>query len=130
MFNIFVLLLPVDQYSYRYILSRCLYDKKSLVDDVIPDVQSTMEFEASCDGGQTGKKENWFAHVTGMMQNIKLTVIGMVNNVSNYFQDIFGFSESDDMSSDSNGNTRNMARAKAIIGLVVLVMMVVVLKRA
>lgn len=92
-----------------------------------PEPQSPKRFEESSDGGQTGSKENGFAHITGMMQNIKRKVLEMVSNVSNLFQNIFGVSASDDISSDSNGNTKTAGAT--FMGLAVLVMMVIVFKR-
>jgi hypothetical protein len=58
-----------------------------------------------------------------MLQSIKLTVVEMVSNASNYLQNIFGFSKAEDISSD-NKNT-----GEAFMGLVVMVVMVVLLKR-
>ncbi|KAG6634528.1 hypothetical protein I3843_12G123700 [Carya illinoinensis] len=93
----------------------------------VPEPQSPKRFEESSDGGQTANKENGFAHITGMMRNIKLTVLEMVSNVSNFFQNIFGVSTSDDISSDSNGNAKTAGAT--FMGLAVLVMMVIVMKR-
>jgi hypothetical protein len=59
-----------------------------------------------------------------MLQSIKLTVVEMVSNTSNYLQNIFGFSKAEDISSDDNKNT-----GEAFMGLAVMVVMVVLLKR-
>ncbi|KAF5461042.1 hypothetical protein F2P56_020869 [Juglans regia] len=92
-----------------------------------PEPQSPKRFEESSDGGQTGSKENGFAHITGMMQNIKRKVLEMVSNVSNLFQNIFGVSASDGISSDSNGNTKTAGAT--LVGLAVMVMMLILFKR-
>jgi hypothetical protein len=57
----------------------------------------------------------------------------MVSNASNYLQNIFGFSKAKDISLDDNGNTGEAFMEKTLgvsfMGLAVMVVMVVLLKR-
>lgn len=102
--------------------------KKSVADDAFQEMQSHKEFEKSSESSQTGssKKVPW--DLMDMMQNIKLTVVEMVSNVSNFLQNIFGFSSAESDSSNANGNTRTITMG-SFMGLALLVVMVVVLKR-
>jgi hypothetical protein len=67
------------------------------------------------------------------LQSIKVTVVEMVSNASNYLQNIFGFAKAEDISSDDNKNTGEAFMEKtlgaSLMGLAVMVVMVVVLKR-
>jgi hypothetical protein len=68
-----------------------------------------------------------------LLQSIKVTVVEMVSNASNYLQSIFGFSKAEDISSDDNGSTgeafTEKTLAASLMGLAVMVVMVVVFKR-
>ncbi|KAE9588625.1 hypothetical protein Lal_00003241 [Lupinus albus] len=81
--------------------------------------------------------ENVFSDLMGMLHNLKLTVAEMVSNMSNYFQNIFGFSMAEKSSADADGagNAKanlmdHWAVGGTFMGLAVLVVMVIVLKRA
>ncbi|XP_054815956.1 uncharacterized protein LOC129315862 [Prosopis cineraria] len=82
-----------------------------------------------------GNQGNGFVDFMELMQNFKLTVTEMVSNVSKYLNNVFGLSEAEKTSSDANGNTRanymdSFAMGGTLMGLAVLVIMVVLLKRA
>lgn len=101
--------------------------KKSVADE-IPEIEEL--FESS----ETVQSKNVSFDIMDTMQNIKLTVVEMVSNVSNYLQNIFGFSKAGDISSEANGNdTRaifmDTTLGASLMGLVAMVVMVVVLKR-
>uniref|UniRef100_A0A2N9HJX9 Uncharacterized protein n=1 Tax=Fagus sylvatica TaxID=28930 RepID=A0A2N9HJX9_FAGSY len=98
--------------------------------DVQSDVQSPQPFEESSAESQPGNSDSGFNNI---MQNIKVKVLKMVSNASNYFQNLFGHSSAESTSSDANGNTSSNFTDKTIgatfMGLAVMVVMVVVLKR-
>ncbi|KAM3744374.1 hypothetical protein ACB098_06G048900 [Castanea mollissima] len=102
--------------------------------DEFNDVQRAKKFEElSVENlsveNETGNSEGGFMNI---MENIKLKVQEMVSNVSNYFQNIFGHSASESTSED-DGNTSKTFMDRTLgasfMGLAVLVIMVVVLKR-
>lgn len=72
----------------------------------------------------------------GLLQNLKLTVAEMVSRVSNYLQNIFPTGEKEKSSGDADGNTKanvmdNMnVMGGSFMGLAMLVIMVVLVKRA
>ncbi|KAI3834115.1 hypothetical protein MKX03_017502 [Papaver bracteatum] len=70
------------------------------------------------------------------IQNLKFAVMDMMNNVSHFFQDLFGglLGPDNDVSLDGNGNASAASNMDKVIGasfmgLAVMVIMVVVLKR-
>ncbi|KAI3855974.1 hypothetical protein MKW92_023405 [Papaver armeniacum] len=70
------------------------------------------------------------------IQNLKIAVMDMMNNVSHFFQDLFGglLGPDNDVSLDGNGNASAATNMDKVIGasfmgLAVMVIMVVVLKR-
>ncbi|CAJ1938698.1 unnamed protein product [Sphenostylis stenocarpa] len=84
---------------------------------------------------------NVFANFSGLMRNLKLTVIELVSRVSGFLQSIFPspdtVKEKMSAGSDPDGNTKTSFMESKIgkgggtlIGLVVLVIMVIVTKRA
>ncbi|XP_028795413.1 uncharacterized protein LOC114750935 isoform X2 [Neltuma alba] len=84
---------------------------------------------------QKDNQGNGFLDFMEIMQNFKVTVTEMVSNVSTYFNNLFGLSEAEKTSSGANGNTRTsfmdpFAMGGTLMGLAVLVIMVVLLKRA
>ncbi|KAI9093293.1 hypothetical protein K1719_027307 [Acacia pycnantha] len=85
---------------------------------------------------QKDNQGNGFVDFMETMQNFKVTVTEMVSNVSKYFSNIFGLSEAEKSSSGgANGNTKvnfmdHFAMGGTLMGLAVLVIMVVLLKRA
>ncbi|KAK4286030.1 hypothetical protein QN277_002644 [Acacia crassicarpa] len=84
---------------------------------------------------QKGNQGNGFVDFMETMQNFKVTVTEMASNVSKYFSSIFGLSEAEKSSSGgANGNTKvnfmdHFAMGGTLMGLAVMVIMVVLLKR-
>jgi hypothetical protein len=76
--------------------------EKSVADDGFQDVQSPQPFEKSSAESQPGNSDSGFNNI---MQNIKVKVLKMVSNASNYHQNLFGLSSAESTSSDANGNT-------------------------
>lgn len=84
---------------------------------------------------QTSNPRNGFDGFMDIVQNIKLTVTEMVSNVSNSLNNIFGVPLlAEKTSSDANGNKKGSfmdpISMGGIMGLTMLVVMVVLLKRA
>lgn len=83
---------------------------------------------------ETPKKEegNAFDFMT-ILQNLKLTVTEMVSRMSNFFQNIFPTAEKDKSSADGGGanfmDYKNFMGG-SFMGLAVMVIMVVLMKRA
>lgn len=78
-----------------------------------------------------------FIDSLNILQNVKFTVAEMVSSVSNYFQNIFGFltGETSSVGIDARGNTNAnfidpITMGGTFMGLAVLVVMVIMLKRA
>lgn len=94
----------------------------------IQEVEQIREIEELSESSQTGKSKN-----VSMLESIKLRVVEMVSNASNYLQNIFGFSKAEEISSEDNGSTGATTVEKtlgaSLMGLAVMVVMVVVLKR-
>ncbi|KAL7218125.1 hypothetical protein ACSBR2_011405 [Camellia fascicularis] len=69
----------------------------------------------------------------GFMENIKTTVVEMMNSLSDYFQNIFGGPSAEKVSADADGSAKativNGVVGSSIMGLAVMVIMMVVLKR-
>ncbi|OVA11636.1 hypothetical protein BVC80_8997g8 [Macleaya cordata] len=67
------------------------------------------------------------------IQNLKLTVVEMINNISLFFQDLFGGAGATNISLDANGNARatyvDRIMGSSFMALAVMTIMVVVLKR-
>ena len=107
---------------------------KSVADDEFQDarsdVQSPQPFEESSAESQPGNSDSWFNNIK---QDMKVKVLKMVSNASNYFQNLFGHSSAESTSSDANGNTSSIFTDKTteaiFIKLAVMVVLVVVLKR-
>ncbi|CAK8535853.1 unnamed protein product [Lathyrus sativus] len=82
---------------------------------------------------ETSKKEegNAFDFMT-VLQNLKLTVTEMVSRMSNFFQNIFLTAEKDKSSTDGGGanfmDYKNLI-GRSFMGLAVMVIMVVLMKR-
>lgn len=113
----------------NHVLKDFFQSHQRIVGDELNDVQSAKKFEESSVENETGNSEGGFMNI---MENIKLKVQEMVSNVSNYFQNIFGHSAAESTSED-NGNTSKTFMDRTLgasfMGLAVLVIMVVVLKR-
>lgn len=113
----------------NHVLKDFLQSHQRIVGDEFNDVQSAKKFEESSVENETGNSEGGFMNI---MENIKLKVQEMVSNVSNYFQNIFGHSAAESTSED-DGNTSKTFMDRTLgasfMGLAVLVIMVVVLKR-
>lgn len=113
----------------NHVLKDFFQSHQRIVGDEFNDVQSAKKFEESSVENETGNSEGGFMNI---MENIKLKVQEMVSNVSNYFQNIFGHSAAESTSED-NGNTSKTFMDRSLgasfMGLAVLVIMVVVLKR-
>uniref|UniRef100_A0A6M2EQZ3 Uncharacterized protein n=1 Tax=Populus davidiana TaxID=266767 RepID=A0A6M2EQZ3_9ROSI len=93
-------------------------------------VSSKKLTELSDDESETGNSQ------TGLMDvinNVKLTVVDMVTNVSAYFKKIFSFSSAEHTpdAADENGglSTTEKTMGASLMALAVMVIMVVVLKR-
>ncbi|KAL2331524.1 hypothetical protein Fmac_019105 [Flemingia macrophylla] len=78
-----------------------------------------------------------FIDSLNILHNVKFTVAEMVSSVSHYFQNMFGFliGETSSVGIDARGNTRAnfidpMTMGGTFMGLAVLVVMVIMLKRA
>ncbi|OIW15469.1 hypothetical protein TanjilG_32873 [Lupinus angustifolius] len=79
---------------------------------------------------------NVFTDLMSILHNLKLSVAEMVSNMSSYLQNIFGFSMGEKSSSDADGGGNakanlmdHLAAGGTFMGLAVLVVMIVVLKR-
>ncbi|PON55783.1 hypothetical protein PanWU01x14_185920 [Parasponia andersonii] len=82
------------------------------------------KFEDLTDGSQAKDAENWFM---GILQNIKLTVVELVSNLSSSFLNIFG--PSSNAHGDAKATIIDRALGASFMGLATLVVMVVLLKR-
>ncbi|KAF9672921.1 hypothetical protein SADUNF_Sadunf11G0094600 [Salix dunnii] len=106
-------------------------DKESVGDTDSQDAVSSEKLkELSDDESETGNSQ------TGLMNfinNVKLTVVEMVKNVSAYFQKIYGSpsAEHDPAAGDENAGlpTTEKTLVASLMGLAVMVIIVVVLKR-
>ncbi|KAK2639387.1 hypothetical protein Ddye_027182 [Dipteronia dyeriana] len=111
----------------------------------IEDQESHRTFEESSSdsnpGGDTedGKDGDTEDPVNEFFQNVKKSVVEMVSNVSDFFQNLFGSSQAERTSADAGGARANAGGAggsfnektigASLMGLAIMVIMVVVLKR-
>ncbi|KAA8526905.1 hypothetical protein F0562_008866 [Nyssa sinensis] len=104
--------------------------KESVADVEFQNQQAPKCFDKSSNSGQAGDFGNGFM---GFVQNIKLTVVHMMSSLSDYFQNLFGGPDAEKVSTDTDGSARKTVVDKALgasfMGLAVMVIMVVVLKR-
>ncbi|KAJ9153689.1 hypothetical protein P3X46_027107 [Hevea brasiliensis] len=104
---------------------------KSDADDESQDLGSPREFtKLSDDASEAGKFENGYKY---RFENIKHTVVEMMNNVSSFVHHIFGFSAAENISGAADGNSRssfsdNTLRA-SFMALALMVIVMVVLRR-
>ena len=82
------------------------------------------KFEDSSDESKATDSKRWF---TGMLQNIKLTVVELVSKLSSSFQNIFG--PSSNANGDAKATFMDRTFGASFMGLATLVVMVVMLKR-
>ncbi|KAL6975336.1 hypothetical protein U1Q18_024131 [Sarracenia purpurea var. burkii] len=105
--------------------------KESVADAEFPDHQTTKNADGSSDSEQSADSRNGF--MGGLFQNIKTAVSDMCSSLSDYFQNLFGDLPAEKESADTDGSARTTFVDKAIgasfMGLVVMVIMVVLLKR-
>ncbi|KAK0599676.1 hypothetical protein LWI29_007514 [Acer saccharum] len=109
-----------DQESHR------MFDESS--SDSNPGGDTAAEFGDTEDGKDGDTKDP----VNEFFQNVKKSVVEMVSNVSDFFQNLFGSSPAEKTSADAGGaggsfNEKTMGTY--LMGLVIMVIMVVVLKR-
>ncbi|CAJ1978672.1 unnamed protein product [Sphenostylis stenocarpa] len=71
-----------------------------------------------------------FFDFMGLLENLKLTVTELVSRVSGFLQNIFPSPDTQKMAADADGNTKSSYMQGTFIGLAVLVIMVIVTKRA
>ncbi|CAL5405717.1 unnamed protein product [Camellia sinensis] len=95
------------------------------------DNQSAKSVDDSSDSGQFADSGNGFM---GFVQGIKTTVVEMMSSLSDYFQNLFGGPTPEKVSTEADGSARTSfvdggVVGASLIGLAVMVMMVVVLKR-
>ncbi|ESR65363.1 hypothetical protein CICLE_v10008955mg [Citrus x clementina] len=104
--------------------------------DMLQDQESLKIFEAASDSSQFGDTENQSADSGSfpmdVLETIKNKVVDMVNNVTGFLQNIFGFAAADKTSSeaDAGGFTIDKTLGTAFTGLAMMVIVVVLLKRA
>lgn len=110
---------------------------KFATDDMLQDQESPKNFEAASDSSQFGDTENQSADSGSfpmdVLETIKNKVVDMVNNVTGFLQNIFGFAAADKTSSeaaDAGGFTIDKTLGAAFTGLAMMVIVVVLLKRA
>lgn len=93
-------------------------------------VSSKKLTELSDDESETGNSQT---RLMDVIDNIKLTVVDMVTNVSAYFQKIFSFSSAEhtpDAADENAGlSTTEKTLGASLMALAVMVIMVVVLRR-
>lgn len=97
----------------------------SIAVEELPDPVFFKEMEDEMtDSSQSGEAKSGFRDI---LKNIKFKVMNMVSNVSSFLNNIFG------LPSDANGDAKtipiDMTLGASVMGLAVLVIMVVVLKR-
>ncbi|KAF5728353.1 hypothetical protein HS088_TW21G00500 [Tripterygium wilfordii] len=80
------------------------------------------DFENASQAGNSGSGFENF------VQNIKHKVVDMVNNVSDFFHNIFGSPSAENLS--ANADSKSSSIDKTLIGLAMMVIMVVLFKRA
>ncbi|ESW05038.1 hypothetical protein PHAVU_011G146700 [Phaseolus vulgaris] len=71
-----------------------------------------------------------FSDFIGFLQNLKLTVTELVSSVSDFLQNIFPSPDTQKMAGDAVGNNKANLMGGTFMGLAVLVIMVIVTKRA
>lgn len=99
----------------------------SSVAPVVEVEKSSIKLEELPDSEETRSPRNRFMDA---MQNVKLKIAEMVGSISNYFQTLFGFLDPEKTGSDGDGKPRTIfTDARTFMGLAVLVVMVVLVKR-
>ncbi|XP_042518573.1 uncharacterized protein LOC122092319 [Macadamia integrifolia] len=103
-------------------------DKESCVDNEFNDQESVKIIDDEYDGKSS---ESGFM---GFIENVKIKVAEMVKNMSDFIQNLFGGSIAGNKSMDEKGSASGMLPDKSIaasfMGLAILVIMVVVMKRS
>lgn len=102
---------------------------------MLQDQESSKIFEAASGSSQFGDNENQSADSGSLpmdvLQTIKNKVVDMVNNVTGFLQNIFGFAAADKTSgADAGGFTNDKTLGATFAGLAMMVIVVVLLKRA
>ncbi|KAI8011491.1 hypothetical protein LOK49_LG06G00586 [Camellia lanceoleosa] len=104
--------------------------KESVATAEFLDPQPPKNVDDSSDSKQSADSGNGFM---GFMENIKTTVVEMMNSLSDYFQNIFGGPSAEKVAADADGSAKativNGVVGSSIMGLTVMVIMMVVLKR-
>ena len=65
----------------------------------------------------------------GFIENVKITVVDMVHNLTNVVQNWFTAPEGGKTAETTDGGARNLLAGGSFMGLAMMVIMVVVLKR-
>ncbi|KAG5020652.1 hypothetical protein JHK87_016507 [Glycine soja] len=108
------------------------------VDKLSSCASETVESPGKLEGSAESHPGNMFDDFMGLLQNVKLTVIELVSRLSGFLQNIFPTPDAmrEKMSFDADGNTKasfmdsKISMGGTFIGLAVLVIMVIVTKRA
>ncbi|XP_042486639.1 uncharacterized protein LOC122066881 [Macadamia integrifolia] len=106
-------------------------DKESAAYNEFNDRESIKKMDYESDGESSGSSASRFM---GFMENIKFTATEMVKNVSDFIQSLFGGlgagnASADEKGSASSGVPMDKVMGASFMGLAVLAIMVVVLKR-
>ncbi|CAK9142779.1 unnamed protein product, partial [Ilex paraguariensis] len=103
--------------------------KESVAEENFQNEQSPQSFDESSDLKESASGNGFMDY----LQSIRLTVVDMMSNLSDYFQSFFGGSAGEKPSPNDDGSARttcvDAAIGASVMGLVVMVIMVVVLKR-
>lgn len=109
------------------------YEKGSTADGDILSPRSPRSISSDRAESESGES-NSTGGFMGFWQELKLTVVDMMNSLSDYFQALFGHCSDDKGAAATNGNMFSgfvdKALGPSLMGLAVMVVMVVVLKRA
>lgn len=105
------------------------------MDDVLEDQGSPKSLDETSDSSHFGETETQSVEsdspTVDFFQTVRDTVVEMVNNVADYLQNIFGFSTADKTSADADAraNVIEKTLGASFMGLAVMVIAVVLLKR-
>ncbi|CDP05826.1 unnamed protein product [Coffea canephora] len=109
------------------------YEKGSTADSDIPSPRSPRSVSSDRAESEYGES-NSTGRFMELWQELKLTVVDMMNSLSDYFQALFGGYSNNKGAADTNGNVFSgfvdKALGPSLMGLAVMVIVVVVLKRA
>lgn len=100
----------------------------SVADSEFTDNQSPKPAYEFNDSGKSGDSENGFM---GFVKSVKIKVNDMMSSLSDYFQSLFGGPTEEKVSGDADAGPPfgEKAMGASVLGLAVMVIMVVVLRR-